>query len=290
MKAFDFLFVFLLFLILSSCSKESDQKVNETGSIIIKVVHTVDSQVFKKDTLIYKNKAGNEYLISNIQWFISDIELVKHDRTVIKPSIDNGIFYIDTDLISTFSIQLPNLPAGEYIALKFTFGLNEMDNTNYRFVNPPESFMFWPEYLGGGYHYMKLNGKWTNQDGILAPFNFHLGIGQNYYEKSSGLTDYFDFGQASSYTHCEGFNPPYSLPEVSSFVQNYFDVSQNIEFGVFPESDCIINLEMQIENWFDGEQSYNHNNWGGSIMQQQNAQEVARKNGLSVFYLSADNF
>jgi hypothetical protein len=290
MNAFKLLFIALFFLILTSCSKESDEKVDETGSIILKVVHTIDSQILKKDSLIYKNKAGNEYLISNIQWFISDIELVKPDGTTIKPTIDDGVFYVDTDLISTCSIQLPGLPSGEYIAFKFTFGLNELANTNYRFVNPPESFMFWPEYLGGGYHYMKLNGKWMNQDGQLAPFNFHLGIGQNYYEKSNGLTDYFDFGQSSSYTHCEGFNPPYSLPEVSSFVQNYFEVSQNIDFSVFQESDCIIKLEMQIEKWFDGEQSYNHNDWGGSIMQQQNAQEVARKNGLSVFHLSVDNF
>jgi hypothetical protein len=289
MKTLKILLILCLFLIISSCSKDKDQSASRKGNIILKVVHTVDDQVFKKDTLIYQNKAGNQYLVSNIQWFLSEIELFKRDGTVVKPFPDNGIFYIDSDLPSTCSIQLPEISVGDYVALKFTFGINETDNTNFRFVNPPESFMFWPEYLGGGYHYMKLNGKWMNQDRLLAPFNFHLGIGQIYNEKSIGSNNYFEFGQASSYAHCEGFNPPFSLPEVSSFVQNYFDVSHSLNFNVVPESDCKIKLEMQIEKWFDGIQPYNHNEWGGSIMQQQKAQDVARQNGTTVFRVSLNS-
>ena len=39
--------------------------------------------------------------------------------------------------------------------------------------------MFWPEMLGGGYHYMKMNMIWSDTS-ALNPFNMHLGIGQIY--------------------------------------------------------------------------------------------------------------
>ena len=32
------------------------------------------------------------------------------------------------------------------------------------FVNPPEVNMMWPDVLGGGYHYLMLNGKWKTPE------------------------------------------------------------------------------------------------------------------------------
>ncbi|NOU45442.1 MAG: hypothetical protein HOO86_00080 [Bacteroidales bacterium] len=287
MKASKLLLIFVL--ILSSCSKESGNEAVKTGPVLLKLTHTIEGKAFSRDSLIYLNTAGNQYLVSNIQWFISEIEFIKSDGTILKPVMDDGIFYVDTDLPQTCSIHLDEIPSGNYSAIKYTFGLDEASNSSYRFVNPPESFMFWPEYLGGGYHYMKLNGKWINKDGLIAPFNFHLGIGQINNEKESGLNINYQFGYKSMYDHCEGFNPPFLLPEVSSFVQNYFEVSQDLDFIVDNETESFIKIEMQIDKWFDGSHVYNHDDWGGSIMQQQNAQEIARENGLNVFRLSIDN-
>jgi hypothetical protein len=289
MKTPKLLLIICIVLMLASCSKEPVKVEVKTGTVALKLLHTIDGNVFQKDVLLYQNRAGNQYQVSNIQWFLSDIELVNSDGIVVKIVKGDGVFYIDTDLHETCSVLLEDLPAGNYNAVKFTFGLNEEKNTSYRFVNPPESFMFWPDYLGGGYHYMKLNGKWMNTMGQLAPYNFHLGIGQNYYQKSSGLAHYFEFGSADSYAHCEGFNPPYTLPDVSSFVQNYFEVSQDLDFSIVSGSESSINVEMQIEKWFEGNPPYNHDDWGGSIMQQQQAQDIARINGQKVFRFSNEN-
>jgi hypothetical protein len=45
------------------------------------------------------------------------------------------------------------------------------------YVNPPESYMFLPNFLGGpngGYHYLKLNGKWLDTNSVVTPVDFTL--------------------------------------------------------------------------------------------------------------------
>lgn len=282
MKTCKILCIFVLFLTVSSCSQMNKEK-NSDGTIRLNIQHTIGNIPFTEDKFLYTNKAGNVYMIHDIQWFMSDIQLTMADGTIVRPDSNQMYLYIDTQLPETWQISFDHIPSGKYQNISFTFGIDEKHNTSYRFVNPPESYMFWPEYLGGGYHYMKLNGKWINHEGLEVPFNFHLGIGQINVEDLSKTSHYFRFGLASEYAHCEGFTPPFALKEVESFVQNYFDVSQEIAFEVLQEMNTELILEMKADQWFDGSITYDHNLWGGSVMQQQEVQEIARENGKSVF-------
>ncbi|NQV01648.1 MAG: hypothetical protein HQ542_03310, partial [Bacteroidia bacterium] len=120
-----------------------------------------------------------------------------------------------------------------------------------------ESFMFWPQYLGGGYHYMKLNGKWLDENQQVNPFDFHLGIGQIYYSYPDSIT---------------------------GFVQNYFQVTlPNSSFLMEKNQTKEILLIMNIENWFRNPNTYDHNIWRGDIMQKQEAMQLACENGHDVF-------
>jgi hypothetical protein len=40
---------------------------------------------------------------------------------------------------------------------------------------------------------------------------------------------------------------------------------------------------MQVENWFQSPNLYDHNTWGGDIMQNQEAMILGVKNGWDVF-------
>ena len=40
--------------------------------------------------------------------------------------------------------------------------------------------MFWPDYLGGGYHYMKTNILYLDPENKINAFNCHIGRGQVY--------------------------------------------------------------------------------------------------------------
>ncbi len=292
-KTISFLFGFTLLFTMIGCNRTEEPKfVPPSGEIKIIIEHTVENEPLVTNQLIYQNAAGNEYLITEIQWFISDLRLIKSNGEALYIPYNEGVFYIDTDLIETRTIKpLWEIPAGDYKGLAFTFGFDEENNRSNRFVNPPESFMFWPEYLGGGYHYMKLNGKWKNTAGILDNFNFHLGIGQ-VYDSTATKSAMVNLSECCAPLHCEGYTPPKNglIFPVTDFIHNHFEVVFDAHpFTIEKGLEQSFTLTMKIENWFQSPHVYDHNHWGGSIMQNQAAMKMGCENGWDVFELSVAN-
>ncbi len=252
-------FLLIVVLCCSGCKKETPPEEDQSQQkIILKFAFLVDGEELQADTMKYVNGAGNHYLVNEIQFFISDVTLHHTDGSIYLIQAWKDIHYIDSDLPETQSWNVfDNIPAGTYHSISFTFGINEEKNQSLMFLNPPESFMFWPQYLGGGYHYMKLNGKWLDENQQISPFDFHLGIGQIYYSYPDSIT---------------------------GFIQNYFQVTlPNSSFNMEENQTKEILLIMNIENWFRDPHTYDHNVWGGDIMQNQEAMHLACENGHDVF-------
>lgn len=232
----------------SACHKAERQ-----GTIDLQLRYTVNDGPLVCDTLCYANEASNRFMINEIQWFLSRLEL-RDDEGNWTPFTDgDNLFYIDTHLPETHLLHSTALPARHYDMLRFTFGLDEEDNITGRFPNPPESNMFWPEPLGGGYHYMKLNGKWLDAEGKLAPLNIHLGVGQN-----EALTEFYP---------------------------NHFTVCLPIDLDLRAKPATEAQLTMVIDNWFRHPHVYDFGSDGTVIMQDQAAQTKLRENGGDVFSL-----
>ena len=250
--------VVTILIFLFSCGKKDDPPGNPSGKLRIKFAHQIDGTPLVFDDLKYTNEAGNAYLVNEIQYFLSDVKLLAADGTVFSLNNWDDIHYVDTDIISSQEKLFPDeIPIGNYKALVFTFGLDEEKNQSLLFLNPPESLMFWPELLGGGYHYMKLNGKWLDTLDQVSPFNFHLGIGQ-IYEQYPDL--------------------------IEAYVHNHFIVQiDNIDLEIAANATAEITLIMHVENWFRSPNIYDHNFWGGDIMQNQEAMQAACENGWDVF-------
>ncbi len=245
-------------LFMANCNKEPNgNEPEDTGKINFSFTHYVDGQPLDTDTLKYVNASGNHYLVTEIQYFISDVTLHAHDGS--KKVIDDwkDIHYVDTDLEDTWKWDVyDEIPTGLYNSISFTVGINEQKNQSLMFVDQPESLMFWPEYLGGGYHYMKLNGKWMDTEQELLPFDFHLGIGQIYDNEGN----------------------------VTGFIQNYFEVTlPGSSFTINKGEVVNIPIIMNVENWFKNPHIHDHNTWGGDIMQKQEAMLLGCDNGHDVF-------
>lgn len=255
----------ILMILLTGCSDNYHPiPYDSSGKMTLSFQHEVDGKPLVKNEMIYVNAAGNLYMITELKYFISDITLFNSNGTTYLVNRSKDIFYVDDDIPSTHYIELTdNIPSGSYDSIHFTFGINEEKNKTNAFVNPPESNMFWPEVLGGGYHYMMLNGRWTDTLEIIQPFNFHLGIGQLYHGS----------------TH--------NVDSIYAFVQNYFTVSlPNSSFTMNEKGTVLLTLTMHIESWFDTPNVYNHNQWGGAIMQNQAAMDMIKQNGWNVFSVS----
>ena len=254
---FPLLGLLLLTTTLSSCHKPDDGQEVTGGRLVITFQHSVDGSPLITDSLMYQNAAGNPYLVSEIQYFISDVILHLAGGDSISVNKYDDIHYVDTDIDESLVYYLPDtIPEGNYESVSFTFGINAEKNRSLMFVNPPESNMFWPEYLGGGYHYMKLNGKWLDTAGVIRPFNFHLGIGQIY--DSSG--------------------------QITGFIQNYFYVhlpSSSLE--IVKSRITQMDIDMNVNEWFEDPVVFDFNVWGGDIMQNHEAMHIGCENGHNVF-------
>ena len=248
--------IIVLALLAVACTKP-----NEMAEINLNIGYEVNGKPLVADTLCYENEAGNQFLITEIQWFLSNIELKNEASDWImlhQPDLSDTldisrVFYIDTDIPESQTLHSCPIEVGHYTVIRFTFGLDEIDNYTGLFCDPPESEMFWPYILGGGYHYMKLNGKYLNSEGRLAPLAIHLGIGQN--------------------------------EDCTEFYQNYFIVEFPIDFDVKANTENSIDLTMVIDNWFRYSNTIDFNVFGSSIMQNQAAQQAIKENGQDVFII-----
>jgi len=242
------------------CSdKNTDPDDPKQGTITLNFLHYNEGSPILFDSLKYTNEAGNQYMVNEIQYFISDVTLKFQDGSSQLLDGWKDIHYVDSDIPSSHEWKIfDGILTGQLTGLTFTFGINEEKNQSLMFTNPPESFMFWPEYLGGGYHYLKLNGKWKAMDNSIKPFNFHLGIGQ-IYDNEGNITE---------------------------FIQNYFTVDLPVfSIDIKPDSETVITVIMNVENWFRQPETYNHDDWGGDIMQNQNAMIIGVQNGHNVFMI-----
>ena len=249
----------LLILILLVAAFGSCTKPVDFGNISVGIHYSVNGKPLVTDTLCYESEAGNQFLITEIQWFLSNIELkneagdwIMLHQSGLADTLDiSRVYYIDTDIPESQTLHSSPVKVGHYTAIRFTFGLDESDNQTGLFTDPPESEMFWPDMLGGGYHYMKLNGKYLNAEGRLAPMAIHLGIGQN--------------------------------EDCTEFYQNYFIVELPVDFTVKANTENQLDLTMVIDNWFRNPNTIDFNEFGSHIMQNQTAQRMLSSNGKDVF-------
>lgn len=140
---------------------------------------TCDGNPLQLNQMIYKSKRGLTYQVSQCQYFISDIVIVYKDKTIKR--FANSVHYVDVEIPNTLQwIPSEDFSLKNADSLIFTFGLDSVQNRSYRFKNPPENLMFWPDYLGGGYHYMKTNILYLDTLNQINAFNCHIGRGQIY--------------------------------------------------------------------------------------------------------------
>lgn len=246
-----FVFATLITFVFTACHKEESVVV-----LAIEFTHSVGSIAFVKDNLNYVNAAGNQYEVNELQYFISDVVLHKTDGSEVTVNADNGIHYVDIDIPGTMLWNFDQaIPVGDYAAVSFTFGIKEAKNKTGLYVNPPERDMFWPDVMGGGYHYMKMNGQWKNAAYQLSPFNFHIGLGM------------MEGGMGGM-----------------GFIQNHFRV-QVPNSGVILTNDSkyILNLNMDIAGWFITPHLWDWNETGGAIMNNQSLMRLACENGADAF-------
>lgn len=240
----------------SSCDKPTPDPEITTGKLNVDFDFYWDNDPVVYDTLAYVNEAGNEYMIYDIQFFITRLTIYSDGKAKVLNGWQNEHYFGTEDQTTLSWPIVDDIEAGSYDSISFTFGFKDSDNKSFMFVNSPEKDMVWTEHNGGGYHYMKIDGKWKGPNGYLLGSAFHLGRGQ-IYDSNGNVTEYID---------------------------NSFSITlDNSDFSISANATTKVKFRMHVEEWFKNPNTYDHNVYGGDIMQNQEAINKACENGWNVF-------
>jgi len=159
-------------LVFTSCDKDNPIATD----IAINFTHTVDGSDLITNSMIYTNDAGENYDVQTLKYLISNITL--HTANGSSLQLDE-VHFIDISDQSTFSLTYNDVPNNNYTSFSFEMGLDSDNNISNAYVN--ENFfgeMEWPDIMGGGYHYMKLEGSFDN----ILSYGTHTGgtMGMDY--------------------------------------------------------------------------------------------------------------
>lgn len=240
-----------------------------TGTLEIRFKHVVDSVPLGLDTLMYQTEAGNLFKVTDLRYFISAVKLNLTGGGELMITSNDGIHYVNMRMNETMQwFPADKIPASGYDSISFIFGLDEIDNESNRFPDPPERDMFWPEILGGGYHYMQLNTMWKNPSSSTTnPFMLHLGIGQLY----SGTT--------------------FNTDSIIGYVHNHFGVLlPSSSFTIDPGENQVIEIVMHIDQWFNGPpNTFDLSTMPQGIMQNQPMMSAFTLNGRNLFTVTIND-
>ena len=250
------LYLFCL-VILFGCSSDSDDVVTSVNVTMAFSHYWEDVPVSNSDfnSLNYTNDHGELLSIERLRYLISDIEFTKTDGQTI---LLEGYNLVDVTNQTNLSYT-PNqkIEKGTYSNVSFIFGLVNEKNTDGTYNDLNAASWNVPGILGGGYHYMQLDGKFININNETQGYNYH----------------------AIRAVDNSGSNPSFSQ-----------DTFFRVDLGAITvASDTEIKVLMHIDQWFKNPYSWDLNLYNQMLMPNSTAQILMYENGQSVFTLEGIN-
>tara|TARA_B110000444_G_scaffold20638_1_gene17133 strand:+ start:2901 stop:3626 length:726 start_codon:yes stop_codon:yes gene_type:complete len=159
--------ILFITLFINSCQPT---KENLETKIQLSFSHHVNGSQLSTDSMIHTNAAGEKFNVKTLTYLLSDITLHNEDGSSV---LLKEIQYLNINEESSLYFESDIIDNGSYNALSFRFGLDTIKNLSNNYVNENfHSTMAWPEMMGGGYHYMKLEGAFINDSSF---YNTHTG-------------------------------------------------------------------------------------------------------------------
>lgn len=152
----------------NSCRKEKDG----IGKLNIEIAHQIDGQDLKFNTMNYQCEAGYPYQITRLEYYLSAFRFTDKQGHVYT---SDKVAYMNPNKESTLNFVFDDIPSGDYVQMDFLIGLDSAHNiSNSLDATVENQNMAWPDMMGGGYHFMKLEGIFQDNNNNTG-FAMHLG-------------------------------------------------------------------------------------------------------------------
>lgn len=201
----------------------------------------------------YTNANGEELTMTRLRFMISNVTFTDANGNAFSAGAYNL-----TDVRQQVGMSYqPDVvfPAGTY-TVSFRFGFNDEDNVDGAYADLTSAEWGVPMMLGGGYHYMQLDGTYINTDGDVAPYNYH------------------------AIRAADPTVTPLLLTDTS------FEVvlgQYNIEL-----SNGVIEVDMNVAEWFKNPNTWDLNELDTPLMPNYNAQIMMNENGSNGVFSAMD--
>lgn len=150
----------------SSCDKD-----DTTGALNIEMENVVGAAPLALNTGNYTTEAGDHFVVSTFNYYISNIKLTKADgSTFVQPESYYLVKESDED---SQHFTIPDVPVGDYTGITFTIGVDSLRNVAgaQSGALDPSNNMFWS--WNTGYIFLKLEG--TSPESPSKALVFHVG-------------------------------------------------------------------------------------------------------------------
>ncbi|WP_299108462.1 MbnP family protein [uncultured Tenacibaculum sp.] len=240
-----YLFLCIGLTMLFACSSDSDELIKEV-SVTLKFTQNWDgADVTKSDfsKTEFTNKLGTKLTIEQLRYLISRVALVDGKDNV---TLFDGYNLVDLSKEESLTFNLPKKVSEGSYKLSFVFGFNNEDNKTNAYQDLNTASWNVPAMLGGGYHFMQLDGKYTSTDLTKKPYNYHA---------------------------IKAYNTSTSESEDTFFIVDLGTISLT--------NNSTIEIKMNIAQWFKNPNDWNLNDLDVSLMMNFDAQKQMHSNGKS---------
>lgn len=204
----------LIVLLISACKKEDSTDVG-FADLSIHLSFEVDGAPLAFDTLRYINDAGEQYSVTRLEYFLSNFRFYKNGLPLF--SKDTTIY---VNARNTGSFLLRQLPAGSFDSIACYIGIDSANNVHGNLPQTTEIVgMEWPDMMGGGYHFLKLEGHWQDTAGTPG-YAMHLGTNMMLVHAGSSVGYTVRSGATNSINLVMNLNEWYRNPANYSFDQD----------------------------------------------------------------------
>lgn len=184
----------LTLLFVQSCSKDNQIQpdLNKRGDLSIEFDNLVGDYKLQLNNTAkpYVNSSGESFTISRVQYFISNVKLIKSDGSsyiVPQDPVDSNYFLIRADVADSKYAKV-SVPEGDYTQVSFVLGVDSLRNTmglekRTGVLDPTMgdhggAGMYWG--WNSGYIFFKMEGNSTALTTAQDPtgkqqFKFHIG-------------------------------------------------------------------------------------------------------------------
>ena len=173
--------IFILFSIVTliSCKKDETPTYNENTKAPLEVEfdNIVGGVDLTLNTANYTNATGEQFNISALKYYISNVQLTNVNGTVYTVPQNESYFLINEADANTHSINV-NAPEGEYNKLQFILGVDSLRCTKdiserAGVLDPTIGGMYWT--WNSGYIFFKMEGSSPSIAGANNAYKFHIG-------------------------------------------------------------------------------------------------------------------